>query len=53
MIDTQKTQIAMLTQLMDTAATLTTKDEIMECLERQIAVLTEQTENSVKPRASA
>lgn len=46
MIDTQKAQLAMLTQLMDTAATLATKTEIVKYLERQIEVLTEQTENS-------
>lgn len=46
MIDTQKAQLAMLTRLMDTAATLATKTEIVKYLERQIEVLTEQTESS-------
>lgn len=46
MIDTQKAQLAMLSKLMDTAAALSTKDEITEYMQRQIVVLTEHTENS-------
>ena len=46
MIDTQKAQLAMLAKLMDTAAALSTKDELAEYLLRQAQVLTEHTENS-------
>lgn len=46
MIDTQKAQLAMLAKLMDTAAALSTKDELKEQLQWQIQLLTEHTENS-------